>query len=494
MKKSINYIVNDKKTDDSTLITGLNCSIYPGTAAKEMELVKKKFGKENGILAFHFIQSFKPGEISDYKTAHEIGVKFAERITNHEYKALVSTHVDKEHIHNHIIINSVNSITGKKYNSCKAELEVVRNYSDELCKEYDLSIITPNPKNRTKSYKEWMEDKNGTSWKTQIKYEIDKTISQVNSFDEFISALESKGYAVKYKNLKHIAFKAPGQQRFARGYKIGAEYTEESIRNRIKNKEIDMVKFKDKDKVKWIDFDVYRFRHAKGTLINNIALTAIIIKNMLGIHSENRRNRHATNYNNYAINTLRKLEKTLQSLDGKNIDTREKIFDNIDKCNSKLKGLNKNRNDLDLELDKLKELEIVLDKFDRQKEDYKIYNSSFVNKIKFKDKLASIKKDLKILKKNNLDGDDGRKILISQQQKKYSEIKQIADEINKVAYLKDEYLEDLDVVDKVNSQEYITSLQDEEQTLNNIIENAEYDLEVEMEQEQEKEEVEKEKE
>lgn len=457
LKKAINYIVNGEKTDASTLVSGINCSICPTVAVKEMELVKKRFGKEDNILAFHFMQSFKPGEIKNPNLAHEIGIQFAEKFTNKEFKTIVATHIDKDHIHNHIIMNSVNSITGKKYHSCTKELWHVRGISNEITKDFGLSVITPSEENRSKSYKEWAETKKGTSWKANTKYDIDSVIKNVKSFDEFIDAMEEKGYEVKYKNLKNISFKAPGQQRFTRGKTIGNAYTEESIRKRIAENinRIDIHKYQSKEKREFIDFDVYRFRYKRGTLANNIALTALIIKNMISM-SEDKRIRKRVN-TKYAIKSLRELELALLFIDNNNDVSKESLSkrnlilkDEVSKADNRIK-----------ELDKLEE---ILIRTDEENEKYKQYTSSLMNKIKFKKQIKDIENNRSILKCNNLDNPHAKDKILEERQYKLNNIKSCEKEIENNDFI-------VDVINKVENKTYINRC--EENTIDSIIESSE---------------------
>ena len=336
LNKSINYIVNKDKTDEGILVYGLNCSINSKLAYKQMQFTKKRYDKKDSVLGYHFIQSFKPGEI-DIESANKIGVELAKSISKDKYEVVVATHVDKGHIHNHLVMNSVSFKTGEKYNSNKKQYEEIKAISDQIVQKYGLSIIDPKvKKEKGKTYKEWLEDKKGTSWKSLIKKEIDNLINnnQVGSLEELIEKLQEKGFEVKYKNVKYISFKAPGQQRFARGKTLGEEYTEESLKRRIeeKNNEIESIKYKNKDKKEWIDFDIYRAKFKRATLGNNIALTALIIKKMLfGFEKKPKQEWKKQK----AIETLNKLEKALLILDGENINSEKEIEEKVAYCKDK---------------------------------------------------------------------------------------------------------------------------------------------------------------
>lgn len=475
LKKAINYVVNGDKTDVGVLVTGVNCSILPTLAEAEMNLVKKKFGKEDEILAFHFVQSFKPGEIQNPSIANKIGVELANKISGGQYKLIVGTHVDKEHIHNHIIMNSVNSITGKKYNSCVAERQKIREYSDRICKKYKLSVITPNKSNRSKSYKEWSENKKGTSWKAQIKNEIDNVIKQVKSFDEFIKVMEEKGFEVKYGNVKNIAFKAPGQQRFTRGRTIGDAYTEEAIRERIdknlaKENVVSVDKFKSKDKREFIDFDVYRFKHKKDSLANNIALTGLIIKNMLGMGTDNNKKYQSKVNRTYAVNALRDLEKALLFVDKNSIESKEQLKSTLDKIINDTNTVKKYVSKAERRIQELNNLESLLLKVDKDAEKYKEYSKSFISKIKYKSEIKEMDNDRAILKSNNLDGPDAKNKIIKDRNTCENGIKECNKKIENYNLELKEYQDILNIASKVESKEYINKAN--EQNLDDIIKHS----------------------
>lgn len=232
LNRSLKYIVNDKKTVHGCLVSGVNCATNEKLAYKQMLANKKRFDKESGTLGFHFIQSFKENEIRDPYQAHEIGLKWAGKLFADKYQFIISTHVDKGHVHNHIIINSV-SLDGKKFNACKQSLQDARYFSDEVAKEYNLHVIPFNKNAVPKSYKEWNEERKGNSWKSHIKGDIDMVIKTANSFEDFTSTLQHMGYVIKKGNVKHMTFKAPGMERTVRGKTLGPEYTEDRIKERI---------------------------------------------------------------------------------------------------------------------------------------------------------------------------------------------------------------------------------------------------------------------
>ena len=234
--KAIAYICNPDKTDESMLISSFACS--PETAHFDFKFALSKTNQSDANKAYHLIQSFSPGEV-DFQEAHTIGEQLADRLLGEKYSYIVATHIDKEHCHNHIIFCAADNITHKKYNDCKQSYYNIRNISDNLCKEHNLSIIIPGQK-RGLQYTEWLANNNNTSWKTQIKKDIDDTIKSCNTYDHFILLMKAKGYEIKGEelsadSLKYISFKPLGKERFVRGSakSLGAEYTKESINKRI---------------------------------------------------------------------------------------------------------------------------------------------------------------------------------------------------------------------------------------------------------------------
>jgi hypothetical protein len=239
---AIDYITSDDKTDEQILISSEGCS--PTTAHLQFMNTRETNDTRGTVLARHLIQSFVPGEVSPDK-AHEIGLALAKEVLNGEYEYVLATHVDRNHIHNHIIFNNVNWKTGKCYQSNKRSYHRIRYQSNKLCKENNLIVIDEyyekykkKYKTRGKSYKEYQEDKKGTSWKSRLQFDIDRAIKKSKDWEDFLQLMEQYGYEVKHG--KHISFrKIDGQQRFTRTIRIGEDYTEEKLKERIL-KEVEM--------------------------------------------------------------------------------------------------------------------------------------------------------------------------------------------------------------------------------------------------------------
>lgn len=235
----VEYAFNEHKTTGENHVvfqSAINCAVE--TAFEDMQTTKQKFKKAGGRLGYHVIHSFKPNEI-DPNTAHEIGVRLAQELFGDKYEVIIGTHVDKEHIHNHIIFNSVSFVDGRKYRNKLGEyFHDIRGANDRLCKEYGLSIIMAGKKDRKLTYAEWLAQKNGGfTWRQLIQSDIDDCIIQAFDYGNFLSLMQQKGYEIKQG--KHVAFRPYGKERFSRGYKMGRGYSEADIRARIDGKDLD---------------------------------------------------------------------------------------------------------------------------------------------------------------------------------------------------------------------------------------------------------------
>ncbi len=236
VNKAIKYITNPAKTDGKMLVDSFGCT--PETADAEFEYELKKTLSAGPNKAFHLIQSFMPGEVS-YDEAHTIGTELADKLLDGKYSYVIATHIDHDHVHNHIIFCASDNIEHKKYDDNKRSYYHIRELSDQLCKEHNLSIIEPGVK-RGKQYKEWLSEKNGTSWKAKLKNDIDEAIKISKSYENFIEIMKAKGYEIKGEDFgegaaKYIAFRPLESKQFIRGAdrSFGPGYTKEKIKDRI---------------------------------------------------------------------------------------------------------------------------------------------------------------------------------------------------------------------------------------------------------------------
>ena len=231
VSKAIAYILNPEKTDEKLLVSSYGCASE--TAAREFEWTRK-IAEQKGmnpvrIIARHVIQSFEIGEVTP-ELAHEIGKQFADEILGGKYEYVLTTHIDKDHVHNHLIFNAVDFVDYHAYKSYKRIYYDMREVSDRLCKENGLSVIPPS-QNKGMGYKEYTEAKRGTSWKQKLKQTIDRLVITAKDYDDFLRLMQEAGYEIKTG--KYISFRAEGQERFTRSKTIGENYTEERIKERI---------------------------------------------------------------------------------------------------------------------------------------------------------------------------------------------------------------------------------------------------------------------
>lgn len=237
----IDYAADPSKTDSAIhdqniethqqFVTGINC--LPTTARDEMQAVKKRFGKEDGVIAYHGYQSFAPGE-ADPKTAHEIGIRLAKELWGEKYQVVVATHLDKEnHLHNHFVVNTVSFVDGIRYHRTGKDYHDMQVASDNLCREYGLSVIENIQYGKSKHYGEWKaEQEQRPTWRGFIKADIDEAIRMSLTEKQFFRHLEEKGYEIKIG--KDISVRPQGKERFVRLMRnFGEEYSIENIRRRI---------------------------------------------------------------------------------------------------------------------------------------------------------------------------------------------------------------------------------------------------------------------
>lgn len=237
----IDYAADPSKTDSAIhdeniethqqFVTGINC--LPSTARDEMQAVKRRFGKEDGVIAYHGYQSFAPGE-ADPKTAHEIGIRLAKELWGEKYQVVVATHLDKEnHLHNHFVVNTVSFVDGIRYHRTGKDYHDMQVASDNLCREYGLSVIENIQYGKSKHYGEWKaEQEQRPTWRGFIKADIDEAIRMSLTERQFFRHLEEKGYEIKMG--KDISVRPQGKERFVRLMRnFGEEYSIENIRRRI---------------------------------------------------------------------------------------------------------------------------------------------------------------------------------------------------------------------------------------------------------------------
>lgn len=231
----LDYIGNGEKTitpdGRAVLETAINCQLE--TAYQEMQATKRRWNKKGGVLGYHLIHSYAPGEVTP-EQAHTLGVEFARQLLGDRYEVVISTHLDHDHLHNHVLFNSVSCIDGKKYrDNFKAYFGDIRGASNEVSRRHGLSVIEPEGKG--KSYAEWDAHQKGKATiRDLIRQDIDAIIDQSFTYATFLAALRKNGYEIKSgPNVKHTAVKAPGGSRFIRLSSLGENYTEDAIKRRL---------------------------------------------------------------------------------------------------------------------------------------------------------------------------------------------------------------------------------------------------------------------
>ena len=214
--KAVKYICNEHKTDEKVLITSFGCALE--TVEYDFRFSLSKASDRGKNLAYHLIQSFAPGETTG-EEAHRISQKLADRLLQGRYSYVLATHVDRQHIHSHIIFCAADNIDYKKYHDCKKTYYQIRDLSDKICAEHNKSVIK-DFKDTGKTYHEWYHDKKGDSWKTQVRKDINESIKAARTYEEFLQLMKDKGYEIHGETFgegaaKYISFRPFGKDRFS---------------------------------------------------------------------------------------------------------------------------------------------------------------------------------------------------------------------------------------------------------------------------------------
>ena len=353
---ALDYILNPDKTDEKLLVSSYGCT--PETADIEFSWTRNKSNKFWGNqLARHLIQAFEPGETTP-EQAHEIGKKFADEVLGGKYEYVLTTHIDKGHIHNHIIFNAVSFVDYKKYQSNKISYGFIRRTSDRICEEYGLSVIR-NPKGQGKSYIEHTAYKQGKSWKAQLRTTIDTLIPIAKDFDDLLLLMEQKGYKVKKQN-KNVSFCAEDREKYIRSKSLGEDYTVEAIKERIAG----------------------RSKKISAPKIDKRINLIIDIQN-------NIKAQQSKGFEHWAkINNLKQAAKTLNFLTENNITTYEELEKAADKIHKEFDGVSEKIKDIENRINQTalliknietyKKLKPVIDRYKKSK-----------NKVQFAEKHRS---------------------------------------------------------------------------------------------------------
>ncbi|MDO4615984.1 MAG: relaxase/mobilization nuclease domain-containing protein [Lachnospiraceae bacterium] len=225
------YVMNPDKTNERELISSYECE--PATVDTDFLIAKQMYQRITGrepkqgkdVIAYQIRQAFYPGEITP-EEANALGYKLAMEFTKGQHQFIVATHVDKAHVHNHIVFNSTTLDCTHKFNNYLRSSDDIRDISDRLCLEHGYSIIEE-PAKKGKQYAEWNAEKSGTSWKEKLRNNIEEQIQGCKNYEQFLHRMELLGYEIKQG--KYIAFRAPDQKKFTRAKTLGDEFTEEAI-------------------------------------------------------------------------------------------------------------------------------------------------------------------------------------------------------------------------------------------------------------------------
>lgn len=281
--KAIEYICNPDKTDEQIYISSYACAHE--TVAINFKYTLDHCRENRPNKAYHLIQAFAPGEVG-YEEAHRIGKELTDKVLEGKYSYVVTTHIDNGHIHNHIIFCAADNIEYNKYHDCTQTYHRIRHLSDELCKEHNLSVIIPGGE-RGKKYKEWQSEQNGSTWKTQLRRDINFCIKSASTYEEFLLLMRAKGYEIKGETFeedaaKYISFRPLDKERFVRGSarSLGKEYTKERIKERIERKweRKAVIPKRDYSACKLIDTSDDKFQNSPGlqqwAAIENLKIAA----------------------------------------------------------------------------------------------------------------------------------------------------------------------------------------------------------------------------
>lgn len=232
LQQAVDYALNKEKTEQDLFCSSIGCTLE--TAFADMCRVKQMWHKEGGVQGFHLVQSFAAGEGSP-ELVHQIGMELAEQLLGGRFQAVVATHLNTGHLHNHIVWNSVSMADGKKYRSnARTYVTQVRRISDELCRKHHLSVIdTEKSEKAARPYAQWLAEQDGRpTWKTAIRQDVDAAVLVSFTWNQFVREMEQKGYALRPQG-KYFTLKPPGRERSVRFKTLGESYTPEAIRRRI---------------------------------------------------------------------------------------------------------------------------------------------------------------------------------------------------------------------------------------------------------------------
>ena len=337
LHNALNYTVDDLKTEEKYFVSGINCKFE--NAFKRMSETKKEYEKTDGILGYHIIQSFAPGEGTP-ESIHELGKEFARRAFGDRFEVVVATHLNTDCLHNHYVLNSVSYMDGKKYYDNNESYARLRKISDELCREYELSVIE-NPKKRSyKPYDLYMAEKNGEWTKDAIiKRDIDECILKTTSETGFYNEMRKLGYSFnferKYPTISHPKFERPRRLKT-----LGEGYTPQDIERRLMSKwQRYKIDIPEQDNLVQEFFEPLNEPNYREIYVSFVTVVQYVKKNP----NTNRE------IDKYLIDEMRKLDKLIEQqnlLCDNDIETPEQLEEFKTSCKSQIQECDEARNRL----------------------------------------------------------------------------------------------------------------------------------------------------
>lgn len=414
---TLKYISNPVKTNGLELVEGINCFKDYKKADMKMEYTRQKYGKDNKNKLLHVIHSYsnKEKELTP-ELAHKISLEWYKEMFSDRAITLAATHTkskSEKSLHTHFCINSID-LDGNRIRLDKAWIRAAKEKSNEICKKYGLENSILEFKNivPNKSWYEWDCTNKGISYKELIRNDIDNIIDKVDSVEELFEALKKQGYLLKQG--KYVSYKHPKQVRYVRDKTLGYYYTIEQLKKRIeRSKEIEFIKFRDK-KSNWVDSDIYKYRHSKGTIGNIFEIAIKIIKTKYDIGNEvDNRRYYKSNFK--AVKSLEKLENALNLVDKYKVEKPEQVIRIINECENDIKKLNAWKSKAEKKLLEIKKLENMLNEIEKiNKAKEKADNTIRDRNIKVNDmksilaELDAISKERNKNKENNKDNEIDR--------------------------------------------------------------------------------------
>lgn len=417
---AIKYITNEQKTDGQLLVTSHNCDAH--LADLEFAMIRQSFNKDNGNLAFHLVQSFDINEVTE-EVAHGIGKELLDKLGLENHKAVIATHIDKGHIHNHIIFNSV-SDDGVRYYDNKKSYYKVRQVNDQICKEFGLSVIKNESytkgertvKNKERRVKAWEKEPKSITQRSILKRDIDEAIKKSNSYDEFINCMKKeKQYEIKHG--KYLSFKPQGKERFVRDRSLGEEYTLERILNRIELSKYNFTinSFSDKKK-KVYNSKVYK--KSRLHVPHHTALYKFIRKSILIYNTVFKHKKKSTvkSYESNFKNDVKVKNENIQKLSKQLLIIKDNHINNLSDIKNKKTELVSQIKDINVVISELKKNDSTLKDIYNQVYSYKkflpvyqsmqnkLFKKSYENKNKYELKLFYNAKS--VLIKYGIDSDE----------------------------------------------------------------------------------------